>query len=186
MLERGFSTVGFFTDAPLSETRYRLRVRCSSQPAGSGCEDATTARVLIYPADLVDEVALGDSQVLCDVEATGDPVICDPGDPLEVSFAKPQQSGGFDGFGLYRIDDVGLASPVIDGECVVPSFGAGAPTGSTVTAAEPAPFVPVSGGVAHYVVAHRPAGAATEWPAGLARLPGNETETGRFLAPPCP
>jgi hypothetical protein len=101
-------------------------------------------------------------------------------------FSKPSQSGSFDGFGLYRLGEAELKSPILDGvACVDPAFGVGLSTGAPVIALEPAAFVPSTGEVAFYLIAHRSVPPAETAPAGFARLQAGEV-MGRFVRPPCP
>jgi hypothetical protein len=180
---RGLSTNGFFAAAPTVETRYRLRVRCSSQAQGTGCEDTTEARVLLYPGDQVDEIT---ASALCNTAETGDPSLCDPGDKVAFTFSKPSQSGSFDGFGLYRLTEADLQSPILDGvACVDPAFGVGLSTGAPVAVVEPTPFLPSTGEIAFYLIAHRSVPPVEMAPAGFARL-GTGQIVGRFVKPPCP
>ncbi len=180
---RGLSTNGFFAAAPTVETRYRLRVRCSSQPLGTGCEDTTEARVLLYPSDQVDEIV---ASALCNTAETGDTSLCDPGDRVTFTFSKPSQSASFDGFGLYRLGGADLQSPLLEGVvCVDPAFGTGLSTGAPVAAAEPTAFIPPAGGIAFYLIAHRSVSPGEMAPAGFARL-GAGGIVGRFVRPPCP
>jgi hypothetical protein len=189
---QAFSVAGSFTDSPAAEARYRLRVRCSSQAPGSGCEDATLARVLVYPSDQVGDVVFDPTSVTCDSGGTGDPSICEPADAVVISFVKPSQAGTYDGFDLYRLDRGALASPVIDGAaCAVPAVGVGAPVGSTVTVVESPPFSPPAGDAALFLVGHRGAEPPGPAPAGFARpiVTGtglNEPIAPRFVAPACP
>jgi hypothetical protein len=180
---RGSSTNGFFAVTPTVETRYRLRVRCSSQAQGTGCEDTTEARVLLYPGDQVDKI---DVSALCFTQETGDARVCDPGDRIVFTFSKPSQSGNFDGFGLYRLGGADLQSPLLDGVvCVDPAFGTGLSTGAPVGAAGATAFILPAGDIAFYLIAHRavpPGGLA---PAGFAQVQAGET-VGRFVSPPCP
>jgi hypothetical protein len=180
---RGLSTDGFFAIAPMVETRYGLRVRCSSQPQGTGCEDTAEALVLLYPGDQVDEIA---SSALCNTAETGDTALCDPGDRVTFTFVKPSQSGSFDGFGLYRLAQADLQSPILDGvACVDPAFGVGLPTGAPVAVVEPAAFMPPAGDIAFYLIAHRSVPPGEMAPAGFAHVRAGET-VGRFVSPPCP
>ncbi len=111
---------------------------------------------------------------------------CDPGDRVAFPFSKPSQSGSFDGFGLYRLGEADLQSPILDGVvCVDPAFGVGLSTGAPVAVVEPTAFIPPAGDVAFYLIAHRSVPSGEMAPAGFARL-GAGGIVGRFVSPPCP
>jgi len=182
---QGMSLDGSLAVAPTETTRYRLRVRCSSQLEGTGCEDATDAVVLVYPSDDADPIVLDASSVVCNTGETGDPAVCDPSDALTFAFPKPAQGGNLDGFSLYRAAWADLASPVVSGAtCIAADFGAAAGTGQTVTEVESPAYAPASGEAAFYLVAHRGTAPA---PADLARPGiGAGEPVPRYVEPGCP
>ena len=183
-LVQGLSPDGYLEVEPVSETRYQLRVRCSSQPEGTGCEDVTEARVLVYPSDLVGEIVQSTS---CETASTGDPARCDAADPLTLSFTKPMQDSAFDGFDLYQADALQLASPLLAGaDCAAAAFGVGIATGTPVAVTEPIPAAPAAGEVVFYVFGHRRLGGGTEAPAGFGRAGDGPEPTPRFVTPVCP
>jgi hypothetical protein len=105
---------------------------------------------------------------------------------MTFTFSKPSQSGGFDGFGLYRLGEADLQSPILDGVvCVDPAFGMGLSTGAPVVALEPTAFTPPAGDIAFYLIVHRSVPTGPMAPAGFARVVAGET-VGRFVSPACP
>jgi hypothetical protein len=153
---QGFSSDGQITTFPTADTRYRLRVRCSSQAGIGGCGAtagaATDVLVGVFSAtDLcfdIDSMSAycstpGDSGncsvtpfPACTVGgaacAGGGICIapCDASDALQFSFTKPQQGGNLSGFNLYRGTEASLNSsdiPVVDAlTCLIPTGGFGA------------------------------------------------------------
>jgi len=193
---QGFSSDGQITAFPTETTRYRLRIRCSSQSGIPGCgalASATTdALANVYPAD---EGGIISMTVTCTEAATGVATVCDPTDPLSFAFSKPAQCGNLSGFGLYRIAEASLAAtdaPIMDSAvCLVGSFGVAAPTGFALVQAEAPIVAPASRAANAYLVAHRQVVAVGPAPAGTSR--SAVTGTGingpsgpRFLSPVCP
>jgi len=185
---QGMSFDGSTDMAPAETTRYRLRVRCSSQLEGTGCEDATDAVVLVYPSDDADPITLDVGSVICNTGDTGDPEICNPTDGLTFAFSKPAQAGNLDGFSLYRASWADLESPVVAAAaCVAADFGSAAATGVTVTQVESAAYAPGPGEAAFYLIAHRQTVAEGPAPAGFARPGmGEGVQVPRFVEPLCP
>jgi len=197
-IAQGFSSDGQITAFPTESTRYRLRIRCSSQSGIPGCGALATATtdalVNVYPAD--DGGAIN-MTVTCTEAATGVATVCDPTDPLSFAFSKPAQSGNLSGFGLYRAAEASLGplpadSPIIDtAVCLVASFGVAAPTGFALVQAEAPIVAPANRAANVYLVAHRQLVVLGPAPAGTSR--STVTGTGlnapagaRFLTPICP
>jgi hypothetical protein len=109
---QGFSSDGQVSAFPTASTRYRLRVRCSSQTGIAGCGGtagaSTDALVNVYPADDGGEIDIGGSTVTCNVADSGVATVCDQTDTLTISFAKPLQQGNLNGFDLYRATEASL------------------------------------------------------------------------------
>ena len=185
------SADGRMTVYPQTDTRYRVRVRCSSQATGSGCEDAADALVRVYPSPSVGTILLGESGVTCNSADSGNPLVCDGSDSLTIAFVRPEQRSGFSGFSLHRVAKAGLATPALQGTvCVASGFGAALAPGAMVTQVEAPTFAPATRTAAYYVIAHDPIapGAA---PAGRARPTRTGTgingpESPRFVEPACP
>jgi hypothetical protein len=185
------SADGRMTVYPQGDSRYRVRVRCSSQGAGSGCEDTADALVRVYPSNSVGAIALGETGVTCNLADSGNPLACDGSDSLTFAFFRPEQRSGFSGFSLHRVAKAGLASPSLLGAvCIASGFGAALPPGAIVTQVETPPFAPAARSAAYYVIAHDPTapGAA---PVGRARPTRTGTgingpEYPRFVEPACP
>ena len=177
-LLRSFSSDARLAVSPETSTRYRVRIRCSSQPPGSGCLAERDARVLVY--DLGGLISI---EASCEDGATGAPGHCDPGEPLRLDLRMPAQAAGVDGLAVHRVGPSGLASPVLEGGvCVETGVGAGLVAGDPLTWIEPTPFLPSVGEVAFYLVTHDV--PATERSAGNARIGG--LPTARFVTPDCP
>lgn len=186
---QGPSFDGSLAVAPSTDTRYRLRLRCSSQAPGTGCQGETDARILVYPVPAdAGEIVLGADGVTCNTAASGSPTVCDPSDSLTFSFLKPTQGPAFSGFGLYRAMEISLNSadtPVIDvAACVVANFGGGAAVGSPVTQVESPVVTPASKLAALYLIAHREVTPTGPPPAGHGRIAGSPVP--RFISPVCP
>jgi hypothetical protein len=187
VLESGFQPGPLFTPTIDDTSRFRLRVRCSSQPEGTGCGDATEARVLVYPAGDVEDVT---AAFTCRTDDVGDPAVCDPADAVVADLLRPAQSGGYDGVELHRLGLSDLASPVMGaGACAAPPAGVGDPPGTPLAVVESPAYPPAPGEVAFYVLAHR--GGPDDSPAGSGRaldpaLSVNGPATPRFLATGCP
>jgi len=165
---------------PAVTTRYRMRVRCSSQPPGSGCLDETEALVLVYPAGAGGQIHL---TATCETAVSGDGQVCDPQDPLRISFRKPAQGDGVSDFALYRAGAAGLADPVLqNAACILSEFGGSAALGESVTLVEPAGFAPLQGEIAFYLIGHNV--ADPERPAGRSRVKG--LPAARFVRADCP
>jgi len=180
---RRFEPDPFFTVYPTADTRYRIRVRCSSQPEETGCAGTAEARVLVYQAAAAGTVVLGPDAVTCVTERQGNPEVCDPLDPLRLAFAMPTQGDGASGLDLVRLARGDLRSPEItSGACVASALGAGAAPGDPIVAIEDPPVAPGSGEAAFYLLAHRLAGGSR--PAGSARIGGMRTP--RLVAAACP
>jgi hypothetical protein len=183
---QGYSSDNRYTVYPADDSRYRLRVRCSSQanlvPPAS-CLGETEAQVRIYDAQ---DGGLIDMTVDCDTTVAGGATSCDPGDPLVFTFAKPAQMGNLSGSDLFGLLSADLASPVISSaNCLSSGFGGAGATGSPVVLQEAAPFTPPAGTAGYYVVGHHQTVASGPSPAGLSR-----DESGvlvpRLVEPPCP
>jgi hypothetical protein len=194
---QGFSSDGQITAFPTANTRYRLRIRCSSQSGIPGCGALATATtdalVNVYPAD--DGGAIN-MTVTCTEAATGVATVCDPTDPLSFAFSKPNQSGNLSGFDLFRVSEASLTSadtPIMDGAiCLVSDFGIAAPPGFALVVAEAPIVAPASRAANCYLVAHNQVALVGNAPAGTQR--STVTGTGingpigpRFLSPAtCP
>jgi hypothetical protein len=134
---QGFSSDGQITTFPTVDTRYRLRVRCSSQAGipgcGAGATATTDARVIVNspnvycgPIDAMSVTCVdtaGDTGTCsvspfaaCTVGGALCPGVgafcitpCDSNDPLQFSFTRPLQAG-MSGFNLYRGTEASLDS----------------------------------------------------------------------------
>jgi len=177
---------------PREDSRYRVRVRCSSQPEGAGCSDTTDAVVRVYPGDAAGMIQLGEAGVTCSAGDSGSPAACDATDALVFTFAKPAQGSGLGGFSLLRAARSGLATPVVTGAtCVVAAFGAAEATGALITQPEAPSFAPASRTAAYYVIAHRattPGGPAAAGSARPLRTGDgwNGPTSPRLVDPACP
>ena len=180
---RGFEPEPRFTVYPTVDSRYRVRVRCSSQPEGGGCAGAAEARVLVTQAAAGGKIVLGPDAVTCATEADGDAEICDPLDPLRFEFAMPTQGAGAAGLDLLRFARADLRSPELaPGSCVASGLGVGAATGDPLAAVASPAFPPAAGEAAYYLLAHRVESGA--WPAGSARIGG--VPSPRLVSAGCP
>ena len=179
---QAFSVSPTLAASPSEDSRYRLRVRCSSQPDGTGCLGETASRVLVYP-DQVEEIVL--ESVTCDSAQSGDPVVCDAGDPLRIALVRPQQGAPFDGLDLHRFATAKLTSPLLEGgACVAGELGTGVPAGAPIDAVEPVAFLPSIGEVAYYLLSHRASSGGGPSPADLARI--GAVAQPRYVDPLCP
>jgi len=208
---QGFSSDSQVTAFPTTATRYRMRVKCSSQPGVTGCLGSTDAAV--YPGLVdVNPVVLetlnvgtpeieSDSiniAVTCTVAGSGSSTACDAADALSFSFTKPSEKPRSNGFRLYRATEASLTSadsPHMDGTClVVGGFGTAEAAGATVTQAESPNSSPANRTANVYVVVHRPVTEALlHAPAGSGRAvvtgTGTNAHTVRFILLPvsaCP
>ena len=172
-----------FTVYPTADSRYRVRVRCSSQPEATGCAGAAEARVLVYQAAEAGTVVLGPGAVSCVTEMVGDPEICDPLDPLRFAFVMPTQGAGASGLDLLRFAGGDLRSPELAaGACVAPPLGVGAAPGTPIVTREDPVVAPAPGEAAFYLLAHRVDGGSR--PAGSGRIGG--VRTPRLVMGGCP
>ena len=172
-----------FTVYPTADSRYRVRVRCSSQPEATGCAGAAEVRVLVYQAAEAGTVVLGPGAVSCATEMAGDPEICDPLDPLRFAFAMPTQGAGASGLDLLRFAGGDLRSPELAaGACVAPPLGVGAAAGTPIVTREDPVVPPAPGEAAFYLLAHRV--DAGSRPAGSGRIDG--VRTPRLVMGGCP
>jgi hypothetical protein len=179
-LLQAFSNDATLWASPPVSTRYRVGVRCSSQPAGTGCLDEIDAVVLVYPSGAGGFLHMTAS---CALDTAGSPDKCDAGDPLVLDFVQPQQGEGVDGLAFYRVAADGLGSPVLEGGvCVAAGLAVGAATGEPVTLVEPVPFTPAAGKIAFYLLGHDAGGP--EHPAGQARVERHLAP--RFVRADCP
>jgi len=176
---------------PTADTRYRVQVRCSSQPVGGGCADSADALVRVYPSPSTGTIVLGETGVSCNPADSGDPSACDAADSLSFAFTRPEQGDGFAGFSIHRVARAGLATPALLGAvCIASGLGVALAPGATVTQVEAPSFAPAVRTAAYYVLAHDPIGPGAA-PAGRARPTRTGTGTNgppaaRFVEPACP
>jgi hypothetical protein len=193
---QGFSSDGQITAFPTANTRYRLRIRCSSQSGipgcGAGATASTDALVNVYPAD---DGGIINMTVTCTEASTGSATVCDATDPLSFTFSKPNQVGNLSGFGLYRATEASLTStdsPIVDSfTCLVGNFGSGAAPATPVVQAETPVVAPASRAANVYVIGHRQLVAVGSTPAGTQRITVTGSGTNgpsvpRFVSPVCP
>jgi len=197
---QGFSSDGQITAFPTASTRYRLRVRCSSQIGIPGCgatAGATTdALVNVYPADDGGVIDIGGSKVSCNVADSGVATRCDANDTLTISFLKPTQNGNLNGFDLYRATEASLQltspadTPIIyDNSCGTgATFGIVEPPGALVTVVEPLDTTgsgadistPANRAVLVYLVCHHQVSGTGAAPCGFGRPITGGGEVPRF------
>jgi hypothetical protein len=201
-LIQGFSSDGQISTFPTVSTRYRLRIRCSSQSGIAGCGGtagaSTDALVNVYPADDGGVIDIGGSTVTCNVADSGNTTVCDQTDTLTISFNKPGQGGNLNGFDLYRATEASLVltapadTPIVfDNTCAGGTFVDNTPSPGKTQVIEPLDIVGTGADVSFaankavlvYLVCHHQTVANGPAPCGIQHI--NVTGNG-FNVPASP